>query len=89
LDGLNELRESEFPLHSSSLWHESQSVDVAGPEEAKLAAVQRRDLGLVQSLDDRQNCRVDESEVGIGIPIANLADPTIILRHQVLNSISR
>jgi hypothetical protein len=49
--------------------------------------VEGGELRLVPSLDDRENRRVNEADVRVGVPFAYLAHPRIILHTQILNYI--
>jgi hypothetical protein len=42
---------------------------------------------FVETLDDRQNSRVDESDVGIGVAITDLSDSYVVGGFQVLDRI--
>lgn len=50
-----------------------------------MAAIEGGELRLVQSLDDGQNRRVDESDVGIRVTFANLPNSPVITREQLLD----
>lgn len=60
---------------------------MAGPHDAEVAAVQGRDLWLVEALGDSQNGGVHEPNIGIGVAIADVAYALIVLRVQVLDSV--
>ena len=69
------------------LGQQPEGRDVAGPQQAEVAAVERRQLGLVHPLHDRQDGGVDEADVGVRVSVAQVADATVIRRHQVLDHI--
>lgn len=60
---------------------------MVGTQHPKVAEIQRPQLGLVQALDYREDSRVYEADVGISIAVADLSDPTIILRQHVLHQV--
>jgi len=60
---------------------------VARAQQPKVAPVQRGQLGLVEALDDGQDSRVHEANVGIGIAVAELSDPAVILRQHFLHKV--
>ena len=52
-----------------------------------MALVQGSQLGLVEPLDDGEDRRIDEPNVGIGVLITDFADASIILGLEVLDAI--
>ena len=56
-------------------------------KHAEMAMVQRRELRLVESLDDGQDCCVHEADVGIRVAIAQRADARIVDRSHVLDGV--
>ena len=50
-----------------------------------MAMVQRCQLWLAQPLDDRQDSRVHQTDVGVCIAITDLADPPVVLRLELLH----
>jgi hypothetical protein len=52
-------------------------------EESEVAPIEGRQLWLVEPLDDRENRSVDEADVGIGVPIAQVANSRIVGRGEV------
>ena len=62
-------------------------VSVAWAQEREVAAIQRRELGLAQSLDECEHRGVDESDVGVGIAVAQLAHSHVVGRLEVSDPI--
>jgi hypothetical protein len=60
---------------------------VAWTEEPEVALVQRSQLGLVQPLDQRQHGRVHKADIGVGVAVAQLTNPAIVLRLQICNDL--
>jgi len=60
---------------------------VARAQHPEMATVERCQLRLVQPLDDRENSRIDKADIGIGVAVAELADPALIRWEQVLDQI--
>lgn len=58
---------------------------MTGTKQAKVTPVQRRQLGLVESLGDRKNRSIDEAYGDVGVTIADLPDPPIVLWKEVLD----
>lgn len=48
-----------------------------------MATVKRRQLRFAQPLDDRQYGSVHETDVGIGVAVAQLAYPRVVLRSEI------
>jgi hypothetical protein len=72
---------------SDRVRQELQRCHVTRSEHAEVASIQCRKLGLPKSLSDGQHYRVDETNVGVGILVAQLACTPIVLRPQILHSI--
>ena len=49
--------------------------------------VERRQFRLVQPLNDREHRGIDESDIGIAVPVAEGTDAAIVSRLQVLNPV--
>ena len=62
------------------LGQQCEGIHVARAEQSKVATVQRRQLRLVQALDDGEDGRVDKANIGVGIAVTELADAAVILR---------
>jgi hypothetical protein len=60
-----------------------ERIDVTGSQDSEVAAIQRRQLRFVQPFDDREHRRVNEPDVRVGVPIADLGDPPVVVRSQV------
>ena len=73
-------RSGPIVLVTDSCWEQLKAFDVPGTENREVAAVECCQLRLVESLDDRQNRRVDEADVRVGVPVAQLGNPTIVGR---------
>ncbi len=54
-------------------------------KQPEVAAVERRDLGFIQSFDDGQDGSVHEADVRIGVTVADVADSPIVLTKHVLD----
>jgi hypothetical protein len=61
-----------------SVGQQPERLDVSRPESGEMAAVERRELRLIEPLGDRQHGGVDEADVGVGVPIAELRDAAMI-----------
>ncbi len=48
-----------------------------------MAAIQCCELRFVEPLDYRQHRRIDKANVCVGVLIAALAHPPVVLRHEV------
>jgi hypothetical protein len=46
--------------------------------------IQTGELGLVQTLDDRQDRRVDKADIGIRVAITDFPDSPVVRRNEVL-----
>jgi hypothetical protein len=68
---------------TAGLGHELQRLDVARPHDPEVAVIERRRLRFVETLDDRKDRRVDEADIHVGVPVAELADARIVLRPQL------
>ena len=58
---------------------------MAGAKHSEMAPIQRRELRFVQTLDNRENCRVHEANIGVGVSVAQVADVKIVVGRQVFN----
>jgi hypothetical protein len=56
---------------------------VTGTHETEVAVVQRRELGLVESLDDSENGGIDEADIRVGVAVAEIADTPVVIGNQV------
>jgi hypothetical protein len=63
--------------HPRLLRQEAQDVHVAWTEEPDVAPVERRQLGLVQPLDQRHHSRVHKADIGVGVAATQLTTPAI------------
>ncbi len=58
---------------------------MAGTQPAEVAAVQRDELGLAQTLDDGQDRSVDEADIGVGVALDNFVNAVVVLSYEVLD----
>ncbi len=47
--------------------------------ETKVAAVERRELGLIEPFDDGKDGRIDKTDVRVRVTVDQLAYPRVIL----------
>src|SRR3989304_1611579 len=73
--------------HGTSVGQQDEGVAVPRPKDPEVAAVKGRKLRLIETLHDRQDGGVNESDVGIGVPIAQVGDPRIVRAGDVLDSV--
>lgn len=76
-------RNGQKILGSILLRQQPQALDVARAYRAIMAGVEARRIWLVQALDYAENCGVDESDIGVGIAVAHLSDPPMVLGNQL------
>jgi len=50
-------------------------------------AIERGELWLVESLDDGEDCGVDEANPSVGVTLAKVADANVVFRDKTLDSI--
>ncbi len=55
------------------------------PDEAEVTSVERHQLGLVESLHDGPDGRVHEPDVGVGVTVDELSDPSVVSEGQALD----
>lgn len=60
---------------------------MARTNRAEVPLIERRELGLAETLDDREHPGVDETEVGIGMPLAQLAHASVILGQELFDDV--
>jgi hypothetical protein len=58
---------------------EMKNVNVARADGAEVAAVERRQLVLAQPFDDGDDRGVYETEVQVGVPAEQLANPNVVV----------
>jgi hypothetical protein len=58
---------------------------MSGSDEPEVAVVERGELRLVEPLDDRHHGCVDEPDVRVRVPIAQVTYAPIVLLQQVLD----
>jgi len=68
---------------SCELWKELQSTDVARPEHPKVAPIERRQSWFSQSLGDRQNRGIDESDVRVRVLVTDFTHPSVVIQDEV------
>jgi hypothetical protein len=56
-------------------------------QQTKVPIVETGELGLVETLDHRQDCRVDKANIGIGVAITYLTYPPVVGWKEVLDDI--
>src|SRR5581483_7986539 len=71
----------------SSVRHEPRRVDVPWTEDTEVAVVERRQLRLVQPLDDRGHRRLDEADVIVHVTLADLARADVVADGQVFDEV--
>jgi hypothetical protein len=52
-----------------------------------MPVVQRGEFRLAEPFDDCEDGSVDEADVGVSITVAQLADPPVVLRKEILDAI--
>lgn len=50
-----------------------------------MAAVERRELGFVQPFDDREDGRVHETNILIGVTVHHVAHAVVVIRNEILD----
>lgn len=58
---------------------EAKNVNVARADGAEVAAVEGRQLVLAQPFDDRDDRGVYETELQVGVPAEQLANPNVVV----------
>lgn len=62
-------------------------VHVSRSQDSEVAPVERRELGFSESLDDREDGRVDEADVHICVRVAQFPDPSVVLDGEILDQV--
>ena len=65
-----------------------QAIDVAWADQAKVAPIEGGELGFVQAFRDGCDGRVNEADVRMGVPVAELTDSSVVVRLQLFDSVS-
>ncbi len=60
---------------------------MSGPQNGEVPAVQSSQLRFIEALNNRQNRSVYKPHVGVGIPVAQLPHPQVIVGEQVFNAV--
>ena len=55
---------------------------MAWADQAEVAVIESRKLGFVQAFQDRHDGCVDKADIGIRIPVAQLADSAVVIWQQ-------
>lgn len=58
---------------------------MARSQDAEVPAVERRELGFVQALDDREHRGIHEADISIGVSLAEVSDAAKVARGQLLD----
>ena len=66
------------------LGNEAKGGDVLRPQRSEVAVVERREFGLTQALDNREDSGVDESDI---VTVADVPNPEVVLGEQVLHPV--